>query len=45
MKASSLVLNRFLLNRLLGSEGNAILDFAFLFTLSHPVSSTLSVLV
>ena len=30
---------------LLGSDGNARLDFAFPFTLSHPVSATLSVLV
>ena len=30
---------------LLGSDGNARLDFAFPFTLSHPVSVTLSVLV
>ena len=30
---------------LLGSGGNARFDFAFPFTLSHPVSATLSVLV
>ena len=30
---------------LLGSDGNARLDFAFSFTLSHPVSAALSVLV
>ena len=30
---------------LLGSDGDARLDFAFPFMLSHPVSATLSVLV